>query len=275
MAAPADGPRKASPAVNGSSPRTSCRDTVDMKMVTAYAMLASAPANTGIVNLALRASDRSTSGHRTLFSTTTKAASASSDPENAISVVAETHPQPGARSKVKVNNPIPVLMSASPDTSIRERHQGQRQVEPEDPPPADGSGEQPADEWACRVPQSRYAIGQSDRAAGLAALVGVGQHADGHREDQGCADPLPPGRQSARPETAPAHRPPKPPRTTRRPSAASFVGHPGKGEVHREVVDLHAEQCHRDGRQGPPRPGLCSRRHRPTIRLPGGQLALI
>lgn len=150
-------------------------------MVTAYAMLATAAANTRIVNLALRASDRSTSGHRTLFSTTTKAASASSDPENAISVVAETHPQPGARSKVKGNNPIPVLMSASPDTSIRERHQGQRQVEPEDPPPADGSGEQPADEWACRVPQSRYAIGQSDRVAGLAALVGVGQHADGHR----------------------------------------------------------------------------------------------
>lgn len=88
-------------------------------MVTAYAMFATAPAITRIVNLALRASDRSTSGHRTLFSTTTNAASASSDPASAIIVVTESQPQLGARSNVNVNNPIPVLMSASPATSMR------------------------------------------------------------------------------------------------------------------------------------------------------------
>jgi hypothetical protein len=65
------------------------------------------------------ASDRSTSGHRTRFSTTTNTASAPSEQANAMTVGADNQPQLGARSNVKVNKPIPTVLSANPATSMR------------------------------------------------------------------------------------------------------------------------------------------------------------
>lgn len=77
------------------------------------------PATTKMAKRGFLASDRSTSGHRTLFSTTTNAASTTSEPPNAISVQPDSHPQLGARSKVNVNNPIPAMIRASPAMSRR------------------------------------------------------------------------------------------------------------------------------------------------------------
>jgi hypothetical protein len=82
-------------------------------------MFATAPATTSTENRALRSSDRSTSGHCTRCSTTTNNASAVSAPANATIVGADTHPHCGARSNVKVNKPIPAVMSASPMMSMR------------------------------------------------------------------------------------------------------------------------------------------------------------
>ena len=77
------------------------------------------PAITRIVNLGFLASDRSTSGQRTRFSTTTNTTSAANEHPNATTVGADSQPQVGARSNVNVNKPIPTVMSASPVTSMR------------------------------------------------------------------------------------------------------------------------------------------------------------
>jgi hypothetical protein len=77
------------------------------------------PATTNTVNRRLCRSERSTRGHRTRFSTTTNTASAASEKPTATDVVADTHPHVGARSNVKVNKPIPTVMSASPLRSMR------------------------------------------------------------------------------------------------------------------------------------------------------------
>src|ERR1700740_1967555 len=82
-------------------------------------MFATVPAVTKIVNLGLRASDRSTSGQRTRFSTTTNAASISTDITNAATVAIDVQPHVGARSKVNVNNPTPTTINANPARSIR------------------------------------------------------------------------------------------------------------------------------------------------------------
>src|SRR4051812_25246663 len=82
-------------------------------------MFAIVPAMTSTVKLRFLASDKLTSGQRTLFSTTMNTASTTSDPANADSVHTDSHPQCGARSNVNVNKPIPVTMRASPVTSIR------------------------------------------------------------------------------------------------------------------------------------------------------------
>src|SRR5581483_1052377 len=82
-------------------------------------MLARVPAITRIVNVALRISDRSTSGQRTRRSTTTKPPSNTSDTTSATIVVGETHPHDGARSKVNVNRPTQKTISAKPERSIR------------------------------------------------------------------------------------------------------------------------------------------------------------
>src|ERR1700730_11384323 len=82
-------------------------------------MFATVPAVTKIVNLGFRANDRSTSGQRTRFSTATNAASNSTDVANATTVATDVQPQVGARSKVNVNNPIPMMIHANPARSIR------------------------------------------------------------------------------------------------------------------------------------------------------------
>ena len=82
-------------------------------------MLATVPATTRMVNRALRNSDRSTSGQRTLFSTMTNAASTATEATNAMMVPGVTQPQLGARSNVNVNKPIPTVINASPDKSMR------------------------------------------------------------------------------------------------------------------------------------------------------------
>src|ERR1700761_8273162 len=118
-AAPADGPRKANPAINGSSPRTCCRFIVDKNTVTTYAMLATVPATTNVVKRALRSSDRLINGKRTRVSTATNAAKSATESKNTPITGADSHPQAGARSKANVNNPIPNTISARPVRSIR------------------------------------------------------------------------------------------------------------------------------------------------------------
>ncbi len=82
-------------------------------------MFAIVPAITRIVNLGFRANDRSTSGQRTRFSTTTNTTSAANEHPNATTVGADSQPQVGARSNVNVNKPIPTVMSASLVRSMR------------------------------------------------------------------------------------------------------------------------------------------------------------
>src|SRR5258705_5050407 len=77
------------------------------------------PAVTRIANLGFLSNDRSTSGQRTRFSTTTNTTSAASEHTNAMTVGADSQPQLGARSNVNVNKPIPTVMSASPVMSMR------------------------------------------------------------------------------------------------------------------------------------------------------------
>src|SRR5690349_24973994 len=74
---------------------------------------------TKTVNRALRASDRSTNGQRTRFSTATNTASAANAQPNVTTVGAERHPHVGPRSNANVNKPIPAVISASPATSMR------------------------------------------------------------------------------------------------------------------------------------------------------------
>lgn len=82
-------------------------------------MLATVPAITRTSNFALRAKDMLTNGQRTLRSTTTNSASSRTATMNATTVAAESHPHFGARSKVNVNSPIPVMISAKPLRSSR------------------------------------------------------------------------------------------------------------------------------------------------------------
>jgi len=82
-------------------------------------MFAMVPAITRTVKLGFLANDRSTSGQRTRFSTTTKTANAATELANATTVHIDSHPQLGARSNVNVNNPIPRVISANPAMSMR------------------------------------------------------------------------------------------------------------------------------------------------------------
>ena len=82
-------------------------------------MFAIVPATTKVENFELRSTARLTSGQGTRCSTTTNAASTTTDAMNAPSVGADSHPQDGARSKTNVDNPIPVVISASPLRSKR------------------------------------------------------------------------------------------------------------------------------------------------------------
>ena len=107
------------PAVSGFSPRTCCRFIVDRNTVTVYAMLAIVPATTKVENFEFRSNARLTSGQRTRCSTMTNAANTTTEAMNAPNVAADSQPQDGARSKANVNNPIPVVISASPLRSKR------------------------------------------------------------------------------------------------------------------------------------------------------------
>ena len=186
-----------------------------------------------------------------------------------------------------------------------QRHHRERHQQPEDRPPAQRLSQQAAHQRPRRVTQTRYAVGQPDRVAGAHRGEGVGQHADRHREDQGRTDSLQSAegdhqrgrrrhgaqrRCQSEQRDAGQQRPPAAEdvadpagrdheRTQRQHVDADHplqIGgvavevrrHPRQRQIHREVVDLDAEQRGRYGRQDPPGThGAVRRGHGPTIQL--------
>ncbi|OKH85254.1 hypothetical protein EB75_26515 [Mycobacterium sp. ST-F2] len=72
-----------------------------------------------MVKVGFRSSARFTSGERTRCSTTTNPASTTTATTNAVTVWGDSHPHVGARSKVTVKSPMPVVMRARPPISSR------------------------------------------------------------------------------------------------------------------------------------------------------------
>ena len=71
------------------------------------------------MNRLFRSSDRSMSGQRTRHSTTMNPARIANATMPATRVSGEYHPQVGARSKVSVNKPIPMVIKDRPSRSTR------------------------------------------------------------------------------------------------------------------------------------------------------------
>ncbi len=170
-----------------------------------------------------------------------------------------------------------------------QRYQRQRNIEPEDPSPPDRLGEQPADQRSRRIAQSGYAIGQSDGVTGAHRGKGVRQDTHRNRKDQCRTETLDRAedddKRRRRRQRAQRRRHPeqRDARQQRAPTpedvadaarghhegaecehvdadhplqigsgAVQFGCHPRQRQIHREIVDLDAEQRHRHGRKDPP-----------------------